>query len=96
MIDYVWWEWQKLSPDNFNAMGGPVFPNGTGLTTLDYPIYMAPYVAPDVIIKDVMDTTNGNGDGVLCYTYEDAGHALPVVANATAERKNTVRGRFLH
>ncbi|KAF2397255.1 Di-copper centre-containing protein [Trichodelitschia bisporula] len=77
MIDYVWWYWQHLAPQNLWAIGGPVWPNGTGLTTLDSPVYMTPFVAPDVPIRSVMDVLNEDGSGVLCYTYEDAGHPAP-------------------
>ena len=76
-IDHVWWTWQNLQPQNLWAIGGPIYPNGTGTTTLDSPIYMSPYTAPDVKIRNVMDSLNRNGEGVLCYVYESDGHEYP-------------------
>jgi tyrosinase len=72
-IDHIWWIWQNQNPQsNLYAIGGPEFPNGTGAwTTLDTPVYMAPFIANDVKAREVMDTLNRNGEGVLCYNYED-------------------------
>jgi tyrosinase len=70
-VDHVWAIWQNLSDANFHAYGGPVYPNGTGVSTLDSLLYMAPYVTPDRPVRDVMDTVNKDGTGFLCYVYED-------------------------
>lgn len=77
MIDYVWWIWQNRAPQNDYAMGGLVYANGSGgMTTLDYSVSMAPYIAPDVFVRKVMDPLNGDGKGILCFTYE--GNGMPV------------------
>jgi tyrosinase len=77
MIDYVWWTWQNIAPENVYAIGGPIYPNGTGITTLDYTVSMAPYVAPDVPVRKVMDSVNKNGEGILCFVYEGNGMPVP-------------------
>jgi hypothetical protein len=76
-IDHVWNTWQKLRPENYWAVKGPIYPDGRGVTTLDSPIYMTPFIAPDEPIRRVMDTKNADGTGILCYEYEDDGHPLP-------------------
>jgi tyrosinase len=71
-IDHVWWIWQNQAPENKFAIGGPTYPNGTGpWVTLDYPVEMASFIAPDTKARNVMDTLNVNGEGSLCYTYDD-------------------------
>jgi tyrosinase len=78
-IDHVWWMWQALNPqENLWAIGGPVYPNGTGQVTLDYPVQMSPFTAPDITIRAVMDTLNRDGTGVLCYVYEPDPRLLAV------------------
>ena len=78
-IDHVWWMWQTLAPQNLWAIGGPVFPDGTGgQVTLDYPIQMSPSTAPDITIRGAMDTLNRDGSGVLCYVYEPDPRLLSV------------------
>jgi hypothetical protein len=52
------------------AMGGQTFPNGSGTTDLDDPMYMSAAVAPDLPIRLVMDTQNRDGKGILCHVYE--------------------------
>jgi tyrosinase len=69
-IDRLWWIWQNLKPQNEWAIGGTVYPNGTGTVSLNSPIYFSPAVAPDVNFRYVMDTRNRNGRGVLCYVYD--------------------------
>lgn len=51
-------------------MGGPIWVNGSGVTTLDNPLYFGSFVAPDARVRDVMDPLNRNGKGILCYTYD--------------------------
>ena len=51
-------------------MGGRTFPNGSGTTDPDDPMYMPAAVAPDLPIRSVMDTQNRDGKGILCYVYE--------------------------
>jgi tyrosinase len=69
-LDRIWSIWQEQSSDNLYDMGGPIFPNGTGLTTLDYIMEMGQFMAPSLPIRTVMDTMNRNGRGILCYKYE--------------------------
>jgi tyrosinase len=77
-LDHVWWSWQNLEPDHKWAIDGPVYPNGTGgKTTLDSTVQLAPFAAPDVAIRDLMDSINENDEGVLCYVYQDTGHENP-------------------
>ncbi|TLD31915.1 Di-copper centre-containing protein [Venturia nashicola] len=77
MIDYIWWTWQNRAPQNLYAMAGPIYPNGTGLTTLEYTVSIAPFIAPDVSVRELMDSRNRNGEGVLCFVYEDNGMPVP-------------------
>jgi tyrosinase len=76
-VDHLWWVWQMKRLQNVWAIGGPVYPNGTGRVTLDSPIYFTPSVGPDAIFRDVMDTKNQNGGGILCYTYQGNGPGSP-------------------
>ena len=76
-IDHVWSLWQNVRPENARALDGPIYPNGTGQVTMDYPLYMTPFLAPDQPISAVMDTQNKDGQGILCYTYQEDGHTLP-------------------
>jgi tyrosinase len=69
-LDRIWSIWQK-QPGNLNAMGGPVYPNGTGETTLDSLMYMSEFIAPSLPTRKVMDTLNKDDQGILCYVYED-------------------------
>ncbi|KAF2435605.1 Di-copper centre-containing protein [Tothia fuscella] len=70
-VDHMWSMWQGMSEANAKAFNGPISPNGTGLSTLDSPLYMTPFLAPDLPVKAVMDTENKDGSGILCYKYED-------------------------
>lgn len=45
--------------------------------TLDYNIAMAPFIAPDVPVRKVMDSQNRDGNGILCVTYEGNGMPVP-------------------
>jgi len=74
-IDHIFWYWQTQKASNKNLIGGPIFANGTGTVTGDYVLEMTPFVAPSMKISTVLDTINQNGQGVLCYTYEDSGTA---------------------
>jgi tyrosinase len=76
-IDHVWALWQNTRPENAHALDGPIYPNGTGAVTMDYPLYMTPFIAPDQPISAVIDTQNRDGSGILCYVYEEDGHELP-------------------
>ncbi|KAF2664657.1 Di-copper centre-containing protein [Microthyrium microscopicum] len=76
-LDRIWWVWQTYKPENLHKFGGPIYPNGTGQMTLDYPVEMSEVVAPAVPIRKVMDTLNRDGQGILCYEYEDNGETLP-------------------
>ena len=72
--------WQALNPGkNLWAIGGPVYPDGSGgEVTLDYPVQMSPFTAPDTTIRSVMDTLNRDGSGALCYVYEPDPRLLSV------------------
>jgi tyrosinase len=76
-LDRVWALWQSLNEKNIYAIGGPIYPNGTGLMTLEYPVEMASYIAPTLTIRAVMDTRNKNGKGALCYYYQENGQPTP-------------------
>jgi tyrosinase len=79
-LDRVWWMWQSLNPSaNLWAIGGRVYPNGTGEVTLDYPVQMSPFTAPDTTVRAVMDTLNRDGSGPLCYVYELDPRLWPVL-----------------
>jgi tyrosinase len=69
-LDRIWSIWQRQSSINLYDIGGPIFPNGTGLITLDYRMEMGQFMAPSLPIRTVMDTLNWNGHGLLCYQYE--------------------------
>lgn len=76
-LDRIWWLWQTLSDANLNAVGGPMYPNGTGTVDANYPVEMSPFIAPTLPISKVLDPLNRDGQGILCYTYSDNGEALP-------------------
>lgn len=54
--------------DYDNVQGGNV--------TLDFEMTLG-VSGPNVTVGDVMDISNGDGNGVLCYTYDDL-YALQV------------------
>ncbi|KAM0228848.1 hypothetical protein ACHAP5_011828 [Fusarium lateritium] len=75
-LDYMWWLWQKADESRLVDMGGARTLDGYGpsgdkveQTTLDTPLWMG-FMNGDVSVKAVMDTVNGDGEGVLCYKYE--------------------------
>jgi tyrosinase len=76
-LDRIWALWQSLNSSYLYDMGGPVYPNGTGHTTLDYPVRMMEEIAPQVPIREVMDTLNRNTQGILCYEYLESGETVP-------------------
>jgi len=76
-IDRLWALWQSLKPQYGHDFGGYIWPNGTGIMTVDYPVEMFPWIAPDVPIRKILDTQNKDGRGVLCYKYEEDGQPLP-------------------
>ncbi|KAL1852340.1 hypothetical protein Daus18300_012235 [Diaporthe australafricana] len=79
LLDYMWTKWQKADSLRLSDIGGPRTTQGSGPTsadqventTLDTPVWMG-FLNDDVAIKAVMDTMNGDGQGVLCYEYEDS------------------------
>jgi len=72
-IDHVFWYWQTQKSANVKLIGGPIYPNGTGTVTGDYPLEMTPFLGPVTRVSNVLDTINQNGQGDLCYTYQDSG-----------------------
>jgi tyrosinase len=68
-IDHIWSLWQGRATANAAAIGGPIYPNGTGTVTGDYPLEMTPFNGPGVKASMVLDIGNKNQKGVLCYTY---------------------------
>jgi tyrosinase len=75
----MWALWQKRDKARLADIGGFRTGEGTGpganetkeLTTLDTPVWMG-FMNEDVSVKSVMDTVNGDSEGVLCYVYEDS------------------------
>jgi len=72
-IDRIWRLWQSLNPKNLYSMGGPTYPNGTGSTDLNYTVFMIEKLAPQIPINKLMDSENRNGQGILCYKYQENG-----------------------
>jgi tyrosinase len=72
-LDRIWALWQSLKPHHVFDMGGPTYPNGTGHTDLNYPVFMIDELGPQVPIYKLMDTKNKNGQGILCYEYQENG-----------------------
>jgi tyrosinase len=77
-LDYMWALWQKRDGARLADIGGFRTGEGTGpgpdeaeLTTLDTPLWMG-FMNVDVPVKAVMDTLDEDGEGVLCYVYEDS------------------------
>ncbi|KAG5657919.1 hypothetical protein KAF25_007952 [Fusarium avenaceum] len=77
-LDYMWSLWQKADKSRLADIGGARTIDGFGpssdkveLTTLDTPLWMG-FMNDDVPVKAVMDTLNGDGEGVLCYEYEES------------------------
>ncbi|SPJ83611.1 uncharacterized protein FTOL_10127 [Fusarium torulosum] len=77
-LDYMWSLWQKADRSRLADIGGARTINGFGpsgddveLTTLDTPLWMG-FMNDDIPVKAVMDTINGDGEGVLCYEYEES------------------------
>jgi tyrosinase len=73
-LDRIWGIWQDKTPANLYAIGGPIYPVGTGETTLETVVDMGEFLAPSVPVRKVMDPINRNGDGVLSYVYTGNGH----------------------
>lgn len=72
-LDRIWALWQSLSPRNVFDMGGSTYPNGTGHTDLNYTVFMIEELGPEIPIYKLMDTKNENGEGILCYEYQENG-----------------------
>ncbi|KAI4609926.1 hypothetical protein J4E83_008490 [Alternaria metachromatica] len=77
-LDYMWTLWQSRDPARLTDIGGPRTIEGFGppadaveQTTLDTPVWMG-FMAEDVAVREVLDTMNQEGEGVLCYKYEDS------------------------
>lgn len=77
-VDYLWALWQKADKARLADIGGARTMEGFGPSrddveyiTLDTPVWMG-FMNDDVPVRAVMDTVNGNGEGVLCYQYEDS------------------------
>ncbi|KAH7306089.1 hypothetical protein BKA65DRAFT_442975 [Rhexocercosporidium sp. MPI-PUGE-AT-0058] len=89
-LDRIWALWQSLDSRNLFAIGGPVYPNGTGGTVgLDYTVEMLDKHAfdKDAPVGDVMDPRNSNGKGILCYRYEEDGQPVPPAPVARREQE---------
>jgi len=78
MLDYLWAMWQKADKARLLDIGGARTVEGLGpdannveQTTLDTPVWMG-FMNDDVPVRAVMDTTNQDGEGVLCYEYQDS------------------------
>ncbi|KAL2681189.1 hypothetical protein Neosp_008796 [[Neocosmospora] mangrovei] len=77
-LDYLWSLWQKADKARLADVGGSRTLDGFGPsgdqvepTTLDTPLWMG-FMNDDVLVKAVMDTINRDGEGILCYEYEDS------------------------
>lgn len=77
-LDYMWALWQKADKARLADIGGARTIEGFGPdaehaepTTLDTPVWMG-FMNEDVAVRAVMDTMNRDGQGVLCYEYEDS------------------------
>ncbi|PPJ59323.1 hypothetical protein CBER1_11878 [Cercospora berteroae] len=77
-LDYMWALWQKDDKARLVDIGGARTVQGFGPdadhaepTTLDTPVWMG-FMNEDVTVKAVMDTVNEDGEGVLCYEYDDS------------------------
>lgn len=77
-LDYMWSLWQNANKTRLMDVGGSRTLDGFGpgadgieLTTLDTPLWMG-FMNDDVPVRAVMDTINGDGQGVLCYQYENS------------------------
>ncbi|KAF1990406.1 Di-copper centre-containing protein [Aulographum hederae CBS 113979] len=76
-LDRVWALWQSLNPaTRVMAIGGPTgmaFGAGgmasSGKTTLNTTVNLG-FVADEMPIHKLMDTTGAQGEGILCYWYE--------------------------
>lgn len=78
LLDYIWALWQKADRSRLADIGGARTTVGSGpggdqveITTLDTPVWMG-FLNDDVAVREVMDTVNGDNQGVLCYEYEDS------------------------
>lgn len=78
LLDYIWTLWQKADRSRLTDIGGARTTEGSGpgadqveTTTLDTPVWMG-FLNDDVPVREVMDTVNGDNQGVLCYDYEDS------------------------
>ncbi len=83
-IDRIWALWQSLHPAHLYQMEGPTYPNGTGTTYLNSTMEMAPFIGPDRPIREVMDTKNRDGQGILCYVYKEDGQYVEGSVDANA------------
>lgn len=74
-LDRVWWSWQSYDLESrLRDISGPIFLMDYdnvqgGNVTLDFEMTLG-VSGPNVTVGDVMDISNGAGNGVLCYTYD--------------------------
>lgn len=79
LLDYIWAKWQEADRSRLADIGGPRTTEGSGpsssdqveTTTLDTPVWMG-FMNDDVAVREVMDISNRDNQGVLCYKYEDS------------------------
>jgi tyrosinase len=67
-LDRIWYIWQKRHNIIYD-IGGPLWANGTGVTTFDTFLDMGVFLAPPIPARKVMDTLNRDDTGILCYEY---------------------------
>jgi tyrosinase len=70
-MDRIWALWQSQDPDRIMEVNGDMNLKETKPLTLDTILYMG-FAGKDRPIKNVMDPINRDGNGILCYVYEDA------------------------
>lgn len=69
MLDYVWWLWQALHPDQAETVAGTITISNTPPSrnaTLEDTIYMG---QPNAPTRPIADLLNSLGDSPFCYTY---------------------------
>ncbi|KAH7014061.1 hypothetical protein B0J12DRAFT_635931 [Macrophomina phaseolina] len=78
LLDYMWTLWQQRDKARLTDIGGARTLEGYGPsgdkvenTTLATPLWMG-FLNEDVPVKKVLDTMNRDGEGILCYKYEDS------------------------
>ena len=69
-IDRLWAVWQSYDESRLHDIGGPVRPDGTGIVQLSSSLDLSSFEAPSITARQIMDTVNKDGTGILCYKYE--------------------------